>query len=111
MRLTAADWVVVAVYGIVTTVLGFWFTRRASRSVEDYFVAGRGGGGGPGGRGRVRRVADGLDPARLDLRDRAHGGGGAGMAAPVVLVAVALATRPDDADHLDRFYRKVRPGG
>lgn len=41
MQLTSIDWVVVAVYGVVTLVLGFWFTRRAGQSVEEYFVAGR----------------------------------------------------------------------
>ena len=41
MRLDAVDWVVVAVYGTVTLTLGFWFSRRAGRSVDEYFVAGR----------------------------------------------------------------------
>ncbi len=41
MQLTSIDWAVVAVYGVVTLVLGFWFTRRAGQSVEEYFVAGR----------------------------------------------------------------------
>ena len=41
MRLVAVDWVVVAVYGAVTLTIGFWFARRAGRSVEEYFVAGR----------------------------------------------------------------------
>lgn len=41
MQLVAADWVVVAVYGAVTMTLGFWFSRRAGRSLEEYFVAGR----------------------------------------------------------------------
>jgi SSS family solute:Na+ symporter len=41
MQLTFSDWAVVAIYGLVTLVLGFWFTRRAGQSVEEYFVAGR----------------------------------------------------------------------
>lgn len=41
MQLVAADWVVVAIYGAVTMTLGFWFSRRAGRSIEEYFVAGR----------------------------------------------------------------------
>lgn len=41
MQLTLADWSVVAAYGAITLVLGFWFTRRAGRSIEEYFVAGR----------------------------------------------------------------------
>ncbi len=41
MQLVAADWVVVAVYGVVTLTLGFWFSRRAGKSLEEYFVAGR----------------------------------------------------------------------
>lgn len=41
MSLAPLDWAVVATYGVVTTVLGLWFTRRAGRSVDDYFVAGR----------------------------------------------------------------------
>lgn len=41
MHLVAADWIVVAVYGAVTMTLGFWFSRRAGRSLEEYFVAGR----------------------------------------------------------------------
>ncbi len=41
MTLTTADWIVVAVYGAVTLAIGFGFARRAGRSVEEYFVAGR----------------------------------------------------------------------
>jgi solute:Na+ symporter, SSS family len=35
------DWVVVGVYLIATVVLGVWLSRRASRSLEDFFVGGR----------------------------------------------------------------------
>jgi SSS family solute:Na+ symporter len=41
MHLATLDWIVIAIYGLATFVLGIWFTRRASRSMEDYFVAGR----------------------------------------------------------------------
>ena len=41
MQLESVDWIVIAVYGIVTTILGVWFTRRAGASVDDYFAAGR----------------------------------------------------------------------
>jgi SSS family solute:Na+ symporter len=38
---TAIDWAVVAVYFVLMLVVGLYFTRRASRSVVDYFVSGR----------------------------------------------------------------------
>ncbi|RMG80800.1 MAG: hypothetical protein D6714_14055 [Bacteroidetes bacterium] len=41
MQLTFLDWAVIGLYGLITFALGLWFTRRASRSVEDFFVAGR----------------------------------------------------------------------
>lgn len=41
MQLGALDWGVIVIYGIITLTLGFWFTRRAGQSMEDYFVAGR----------------------------------------------------------------------
>lgn len=41
MRLTSLDLLVIALYGAVVLVLGVVFARRAGRSVEDYFVAGR----------------------------------------------------------------------
>lgn len=41
MRLTTVDLLVIAVYGAVVVALGVVFARRAGRSVEDYFVAGR----------------------------------------------------------------------
>ena len=37
----AVDWSIVAVYAIGVLGLGFYFSRKAGRSVEDYFVAGR----------------------------------------------------------------------
>jgi solute:Na+ symporter, SSS family len=41
MQLQAIDWVVVAVYGLASLVIGIIFTRRASRSLEQYFLSGR----------------------------------------------------------------------
>jgi solute:Na+ symporter, SSS family len=35
------DWVVVALYFIFMLIVGLYFTRRASRSVADYFISGR----------------------------------------------------------------------
>lgn len=37
----ALDWSVVIVYMVLTTALGLWLSRRASRSMEDFFVGGR----------------------------------------------------------------------
>ena len=41
MQLETLDWIVIAIYGIITFILGLWYTRRAGQSMEDYFVAGR----------------------------------------------------------------------
>lgn len=41
MQLVLLDWMVIAAYGVVTAVIGLWFTRKAGGSVEDFFVAGR----------------------------------------------------------------------
>jgi len=41
MQLAPLDWIVIGFYGLITFALGVWFTRRASHSIEDYFVAGR----------------------------------------------------------------------
>ncbi len=41
MRLTPVDILVIALYGVVVLALGVVFARRAGRSVEDYFLAGR----------------------------------------------------------------------
>jgi Na+/proline symporter len=41
MQLEWIDWVVVAVYGGVTLIIGLIFTRRAGRSLEQYFLSGR----------------------------------------------------------------------
>ncbi len=41
MTLTTADWIVVALYGALTLSIGLRLARRAGRSVDEYFVAGR----------------------------------------------------------------------
>jgi SSS family solute:Na+ symporter len=41
MQLQWIDWVVVAVYGVATLVIGLVFTKRAGRSLEQYFLSGR----------------------------------------------------------------------
>jgi solute:Na+ symporter, SSS family len=41
MTLSFADWAVVAVYFILSAVIGLAFTRRAGSSVAEYFVSGR----------------------------------------------------------------------
>ena len=41
MQLQWIDWVVVAVYGVVTLIIGLVFTKRAGRSLEQYFLSGR----------------------------------------------------------------------
>lgn len=41
MQLVSLDWIVIAIYGAVTVLLGLWFTKRAGSSMEDFFVAGR----------------------------------------------------------------------
>ncbi len=41
MQLAPIDWVIIAVYGVITLAVGFWFSKRAGQSIEEYFVAGR----------------------------------------------------------------------
>ena len=41
MRLTLADWVVVAAYGLVALGVGLYFARRAGRDTDEFFLAGR----------------------------------------------------------------------
>lgn len=41
MRLTALDWTVVAVYGVLALVTGLWFARRAGRGTDEFFLGGR----------------------------------------------------------------------
>ena len=39
--MSALDWGIVAAYMVATTVLGLLLSRRASRSLEEFFVGGR----------------------------------------------------------------------
>lgn len=41
MKLTAIDWAIIAVYFAISMSIGLYFTRRASRSTDEYFLAGR----------------------------------------------------------------------
>jgi solute:Na+ symporter, SSS family len=41
MQLQGIDWVVVAVYGVASLVIGLVFTKRAGRNLEQYFLSGR----------------------------------------------------------------------
>ncbi len=41
MSLTWIDWAIVAVYFIFTAAIGFYFTRKASESLSEYFISGR----------------------------------------------------------------------
>jgi Na+/proline symporter len=41
MTLLLSDWLVVALYFVVSAAIGLAYTRRASRSLADYFVSGR----------------------------------------------------------------------
>lgn len=38
---TLVDWIVVVLFLAATLIVGLWFAKRASRSMTDYFVAGR----------------------------------------------------------------------
>ena len=41
MQLETLDWIVIAIYGVIATTIGLWFTRRAGKNMEEYFIAGR----------------------------------------------------------------------
>ncbi len=41
MRLHLSDWLVIGVYFLISAAIGLAYTRRASRSLADYFVSGR----------------------------------------------------------------------
>ena len=41
MRLALSDWLVIALYFVVSAAIGLAYTRKASRSLADYFVSGR----------------------------------------------------------------------
>jgi SSS family solute:Na+ symporter len=41
MKLILSDWLIIALYFLVSGAIGLAYTRKASRSLEDYFVSGR----------------------------------------------------------------------
>jgi solute:Na+ symporter, SSS family len=41
MKLIVSDWLIIALYFLVSAAIGLAYTRKASRSLEDYFVSGR----------------------------------------------------------------------
>src|SRR4026209_2331974 len=41
MTLILSDWLIVALYFTISAAIGLAYTRKASRSLEDYFVSGR----------------------------------------------------------------------
>src|SRR5215204_2751770 len=41
MKLILSDWLIIAVYFLVSAGIGLAYTRKAGRSLEDYFVSGR----------------------------------------------------------------------
>ncbi|MFN2565331.1 MAG: sodium:solute symporter family protein [Gemmatimonadaceae bacterium] len=41
MSFTAVDWAIVVAYFALTTLIGFWFTKRGGESLQEYFISGR----------------------------------------------------------------------
>ena len=41
MNLPTLDWIIILVYLAVSVIVGFYFSKRAQRSVDDFFVSGR----------------------------------------------------------------------
>ena len=41
MRLNVSDWLIIVLYFIISAAIGLAYTRKASRSLTDYFVSGR----------------------------------------------------------------------
>jgi solute:Na+ symporter, SSS family len=41
MSFTVVDWAVVAAYFVLTTLIGFMFTKRGGESLQEYFISGR----------------------------------------------------------------------
>jgi Na+/proline symporter len=41
MNFSAIDWAIVVAYFALTTVIGFWFTKRGGESMNEYFISGR----------------------------------------------------------------------
>jgi Na+/proline symporter len=41
MRLTSIDWAIVAACFLISTGIGFYFTKRGGESLTEYFLSGR----------------------------------------------------------------------
>jgi Na+/proline symporter len=41
MNLTSLDWLIIIVYFMLSAAIGLWYSRRAGRSVSEYFLTGR----------------------------------------------------------------------
>ncbi len=41
MTFSTLDWAIVVAYFVLTTVIGFWFTKRGGESLTEYFISGR----------------------------------------------------------------------
>ena len=41
MKLTLADWLVVAAYFLMNLIIGLYYRKKASASTDDFFVSGR----------------------------------------------------------------------
>jgi solute:Na+ symporter, SSS family len=41
VRLSISDWLIIALYFVISAAIGLAYTRKASRSLSDYFVSGR----------------------------------------------------------------------
>jgi solute:Na+ symporter, SSS family len=41
MSFTVVDWAIVVAYFALTTLIGFWFTKRGGESLQEYFISGR----------------------------------------------------------------------
>jgi SSS family solute:Na+ symporter len=41
MNFTVVDWAIVGAYFVLTSLIGFWFTKRGGESLQEYFISGR----------------------------------------------------------------------
>jgi SSS family solute:Na+ symporter len=41
MTFSVVDWAIVVAYFALTTLIGFWFTKRGGESLQEYFISGR----------------------------------------------------------------------
>ena len=41
MSFSTADWAIIVAYFALTTLIGFWFTKRGGESLQEYFISGR----------------------------------------------------------------------